>query len=174
MQVRHSFKDTLYRLLGIPVVPKSFDHTLCFQPEVREWIARNPKENEMIGDLHHVNAGRKVQAEVERQNRMWGIGRDDHANGELMMATLAQLDELTIKQAGAPEAFAQPHPAFPKNWSGFRDYGSDVANLVVAAAWLHQEIARKLRAGEDDTRLSRNPETQPYDQTNGKPDVVLA
>jgi hypothetical protein len=127
----------------------------------------------MIGDLHHINANRKVQAEMERQNRMWGIGRDDHANGELMFAAMAQLDELSIKQDGVTDAFSEPHVLFPENWSGFRDYGSDVANLVVAAAWIQQEIARKLRAGEDDTRTSRDPEAQPYHQTNGKPDVVL-
>lgn len=127
----------------------------------------------MIGDYNHVKADRLVNAEVQRQNRMWGIERDDHSNGELAAAAVAQLDELTLKQQGVPEAFKQAHPSFPKNWSGFRDYGSDIANLVVAAAWLHQEIARKLRAGEDETRTSRDTATQPYDQTNGKPDVVL-
>jgi hypothetical protein len=173
MQVRHSFKDMLYRVLGIPVVPKTFDHTLCFQPEVREWIARNPKENEMVGDLHHVTAGRKIQAEVDRQNRMWGIGRPDHAHGELAQAAVAQTQAVIRRQLGEVTVFNKAPQIFPQNWSGFRDYGSDIANLVVAGAWIQQEIARKLRAGEDDTRTSRNPETQPYDEVNGKPDVLL-
>jgi hypothetical protein len=131
------------------------------------------KENEMIGDLHHVNAARKVQAEMERQNRMWGIGRPDHANGELTYAAIGQLVALADRQDGDETSFDKVPADFPPNWSGFRDYGSDIANLVVAAAWLQQEIARKLRAGEDDTRTSRNPETQPYVEGKGVSNVVL-
>lgn len=171
--MRLSFKDALRKLAGIPAVTKRFEHHQSFQPEVRAWLAENPKENEMVGDLHHVNAGRKVQAEMDRQNRMWGIGRDDHTKGELMYAAMSQLEAVALRQDGEADAFNEPSHLYPENWSGFRDYGSDVANLVVAAAWIQQEIARKLRAGEDDTRLSRNHETQPYIEGQGVPTVQL-
>ncbi|KOX53875.1 hypothetical protein ADL19_14995 [Streptomyces purpurogeneiscleroticus] len=120
------------------------------------------KENAMIGDYNHVKADRLVNAELQRQNRMWGVDRDDHTKGELMMAALSQLDALAVRQDGDAKAFEQVPASYPENWTGFRDYGSDIANLVVAAAWLHQEIARKLRAGEDETRLPRDPVKQPY------------
>ncbi len=68
---------------------------------------------------------------------------------------MAQLDALFDRQNNEPGAFDSPPEIFPQDWSGFRDYGSDVANLVVAVAFLTQEIKRKLIAGEDHTRLAR-------------------
>lgn len=118
----------------------------------------------MIGDYNNVKADRLVNAEVQLQNRMWGptYERADSENGEMQRASMAQLEALYQKQHGHADAFLRPHGIYPETWSGFRDYGSDIANLVVAAAFLHQEIARKLRLGEDTTRSKRNPETQPY------------
>jgi hypothetical protein len=105
-----------------------------------------------------------IAAEVERQRAMWGESneRADASQGELMHAAMAQLDALYDKQAGIGDAFDAPPAVYPLSWGGFRDYGSDIANLVVAVAFLTNEIARKLRAGEDYTRKSRNPDTQPY------------
>lgn len=157
-----SFMDAIRRMIGIPAVSKQFDHTQSFQPEVRAWLAENPKESEVIGDYNHVKADRLVNAELQRQNRMWGVERDDHTRGEMAQAAAAQVQAVIRRQLGDDTAFAQPPQIYPQNWTGFRDYGSDIANLVVAAAWLHQEIARKLRAGEAETRLSRDPVKQPY------------
>lgn len=101
-----------------------------------------------------------IQGEIERQDRMWGAmnERADISRGQLMRAGMAQLMALHNKTIGFPEAFGAPPPVFPSDWSGFRDYGSDVANLVVAVAFLRQEIKRKIMAGEDTTRLSRRPD----------------
>jgi hypothetical protein len=46
---------------------------------------------------------------------------------------------------------------YPADWSGFRDQGSDVANLVTAAAYLQQEIARRLSLGEASFRTDPAP-----------------
>lgn len=109
-----------------------------------------------------------VQAEMDRQDLMWGEvnERADIAERQLMRAGMAQLVALDYRQRGYPCPFAAIGVAarhfYPPDWSGFRDYGSDIANLVVAAAFIQQEIARKLRAGEDTTRLSRDAAAQPY------------
>lgn len=52
-----------------------------------------------------------------------------------------------------------------------QDYGSDVANLAVAAAYIRQEIKRLIAHGADTTRTSRDPATQPY--TGDQPAVQL-
>lgn len=107
-----------------------------------------------------------VDQEIDRQDRMWGATyeRADNSNRELMHAGMAQLAALNLRQENDPDAFALPPLGWPENWSktGFRDYGSDIANLTVAAAYLIQEIARKLRLGEDTTRTPRNHDTHPY------------
>jgi hypothetical protein len=115
-----------------------------------------------------------IDAEVDRQDRMWGPEneRADVSNRELMHAAMAYLAALNLRQEGDPRAFIDVPLSFPKGWSGFRNYGSDIANLVVATAFLHQEIARKLRAGEDHTRLSRDAASQPY--TADQPKVIEA
>jgi hypothetical protein len=41
----------------------------------------------------------------------------------------------------------------------FRDFGSDVANLVVAAAYLQNEIARRLEKGAAYVRTERQEPT---------------
>jgi hypothetical protein len=122
------------------------------------------EEDAMIGDYNNVKADRLVNAEVQNQNRMWGptYERADSNNRELMLAGISQLVALDMKQRGDKAAFSVPPLGYPETWSGFRDYGSDIANLVVAAAFLHQEIARKLRAGEDYIRTPRDPKSQPY------------
>lgn len=125
-----------------------------------------------------VQALMAVQDEMIRQNRMWGptSERSDVAQGQLMRAGMAQLVSLGARQNGNELAFVVTPGIYPQDWSGFRDYGSDVANLAVAAAFLLQEMARKIQAGEDRTRLSRNPETQPFSdtQTAGLPQETLS
>ena len=114
-----------------------------------------------------------IAAEVARQDRMWGQAyeRVDVSRGQLMNAAMAQLDALEARQVGLPDAFNVIPEQYPFGWSGFRDYGSDIANLVVAAAYLQQEIKRKLALGEPTTRTSRNLQTQPYDDKT-KPFVI--
>lgn len=51
--------------------------------------------------------------------------------------------------------------AYPETWDqgAFRSYGSSVANLVVAAAFLRNEIKRRVARGADTTRSKRG---EPY------------
>ena len=104
-----------------------------------------------------------ISAELVKQNMTFGpmAKRTDIMHGEFQHAGMAQLDALFDWQNGEPDAFASPPEIYPQDWSGFRDYGSEVANLVVAVAFLTQEIKRKLLAGEDYTRLARTAQ-QPF------------
>lgn len=119
-----------------------------------------------------------IKAEVARQNRMWGAvserPAEEVAEGELAQAALAQLEETVALAGGDAEAFNPSYVPFdyPDNWdrSAFRSYGTVTANLVVAAAFLQQEIQRRLNAGDDFTRTSRNLETQPY--RSARPAVI--
>ena len=113
-----------------------------------------------------------IAAEIARQGRMWGVERDDTTQGELQQAAFAQLDFLRRRQRGDHDALVVANFAYyPASWCGFRDYGSDVANLVVAVAYLRNEIARKIRAGESTERTSRNVVEQPYCELN-QPNVI--
>lgn len=105
-----------------------------------------------------------TKAEVERQDKMWGVAneRADSNDGQLLRAGIAQLDAVLARRRGSPAAFTVVPTIYPEDWSGFRDYGSDVANLVVAASFIRQEIKRLIASGADTTRTSRNPQTQPY------------
>lgn len=117
--------------------------------------------------MDYEEAGRKadeiVAAEVARQDRMWGVAneRADSSDGQLLKAGLSQAMALEGRRQGF-DTFNHVPPTYPKDWSGFRDYGSDVANLAVVAAFIRQEIKRLLAKGEDTTRLERNQVTQPY------------
>lgn len=119
-------------------------------------------------------AGQKADAliatEVAIQDRMWGDSNDrtDATHNQLLSAGRAQLDFLDLKLKGvkADDALATIRDTvYPKSWAGFRDYGSNVANLVVAAAFIRSEIKRRIAIGEDTTRTKRG---QPYlgDQPN--------
>jgi GNAT superfamily N-acetyltransferase len=104
-----------------------------------------------------------IAAEIAKQDRMWGAENDraDASKGQLFDAACAQMAALRWRQGGDAGAFDTVPSFFPEDWGGFRDYGSDIANLVVAAAYIRQEIARKLRAGECFERLARTA-AQPY------------
>jgi hypothetical protein len=104
-----------------------------------------------------------ISAELAKQNQSFGpmSARSDIHNGEYQHAGMAQIDALFDRQNGEPDPFGSTPEIFPQHWSGFRDYGSDVANLVVAVAFFTQEIKRKLLAGEDYIRLARTAQ-QPF------------
>lgn len=103
------------------------------------------------------------------------MGRRERARrlheGQLLRAGLAQLEALLLRRDGEADAFGAAPNIYPADWSGFRDYGSDVANLAVAAAYIRQEIKRLIAQGADTTRTSRDPATQPY--TGDQPAVQL-
>lgn len=111
-----------------------------------------------------VKADELIAGEITRQDKMWGAAneRADSTKGQLFDAGLSQALALKQRQLGVPDAFDRPGPFYPVDWSGFRDYGSDVANIVVVIAFLRQEVKRKIANGEDTTRKSRNVEAQPY------------
>jgi hypothetical protein len=116
-----------------------------------------------------------LSAELAKQNQMWGRTneRADTSQGQLFHAGIAQIDALFDRQEGIEDAFSEPPAVYPEDWSGFRDYGSDIANIVVAVAFFTQEIKRKLLAGEDYTRLARGAD-QVYRPETGLPNVIEA
>lgn len=121
-------------------------------------------------------ADKLIAGEVAIQDKMWGVGNDraDATEGQMQGAAMAQIGLVTLKSlTGISSETAVSlcwDEFYPKDWDGFRDYGSDVANLVVAAAYLRSEIKRKIAAGEDTTRAKR-PESQPYPTDRNTPAV---
>lgn len=116
-----------------------------------------------------------IAGEVTLQNRMWGDANDraDITKGQLLEAAMAQCGAISLLQGlteGEPHSSSDREWAFnaakadffPEDWGGFRDYGSDIANLVVAAAYIENEIKRRLLDGESTYRAPRKPE-QVYD-----------
>lgn len=103
-----------------------------------------------------------IAKEIAGQDKMWGVSneRNDSSRGQLLSAGLSQAWAVDAVRHGVPadEAFGPPPPYYPEDWSGFRDYGSEVSNLVVAAAFLRQEIKRLIAKGEPTTRTPRKPE----------------
>jgi hypothetical protein len=98
-----------------------------------------------------------ITAEIANMNAKWGpvSQRTDILDGQFFEAMLAQADATFDRRNGEPDAFDVPPEVFPQNWSGFRDYGSDFANLAVIAAYAQQEMLRLAMFGQDTTRLSR-------------------
>lgn len=114
-----------------------------------------------------------IASEIARQDAMWGRSneRADSSHGELLGAGLAQALALYQRRRGFTAAFERAPDVFPQTWGGFRDYGSDVANLAVAAAYIRQEMKRLIAAGAPTHRLSRDAAKQPY--TADQPAVQL-
>lgn len=117
-----------------------------------------------MSEENAISAGAKadelIAGEVAIQDKMWGIGNDraDAVKGQMQDSAMAQIGVVALKRQGVSSEVAVRlcyDDFYPKDWDGFRDYGSDVANLVVAAAYLRNEIKRKIGAGEDTTRLKR-------------------
>ncbi|WP_316196716.1 hypothetical protein [Bradyrhizobium sp. SZCCHNS3053] len=115
-----------------------------------------------------------IAAEIAKQDAMWGRlnERADTSRGQLFDAAHAQiwLTMAKIEGSSAEDALESAKHLYPGDWSGFRDYGSHIANIVVAIAFLRQEIKRKLMNGEDFTRAARQPD-QPYNPETGLPKV---
>jgi hypothetical protein len=114
------------------------------------------------------SAGEKADAliatEVVIQDRMWGDAneRADSDDGQLLAAAHAQLVLTGLLLDGHTHQRATAHAlleCYPEDWDGLRSYGSIVANLVVAAAFIRSEIKRRILAGEDTTRAKRG---EPY------------
>jgi hypothetical protein len=117
----------------------------------------------------HLEIGREADAiiakEVAGQDKMWGVANDraDSSQGQLLSAGLAQAYALWARRDNGTPITADDVPScYPKDWTGFRDYGSDIANLAVASAFFRQEIKRLLSEGADTTRLTRDQAAQPY------------
>lgn len=100
-----------------------------------------------------------IATEVSVQDKMWGEANDraDAQHNQLTRAATAQLVLVTNKMSGATDedALGLATPFYPQDWNGFRDYGSNVANLVVVAAFIRSEIKRRILLGEDTTRAKR-------------------
>ncbi|WP_315740001.1 hypothetical protein [Bradyrhizobium sp. SZCCHNR1093] len=116
-----------------------------------------------------------VFAEISKQNEMWGAMNEcaDVTNGELLMAGIGQLDAVFDRRNGDETAFDEPPMIYPQNWSGFRSYGGDIPNIIVAAAFALQEAKRLLMNGEDPTRLARRPD-QKFNPETGLPATIEA
>jgi hypothetical protein len=131
-------------------------------------MAKSAKAND--GELKMQQAAQiadeLIAKEIAGQDKMWGGSneRADSTQGQLLNASLAQALAVRERRMGNLGVFDSGTPVFPypEDWSGFRSYGGDVANLVVAAAFLRQEIKRLVAAGADTTRLSRDQAKQPY------------
>jgi hypothetical protein len=125
----------------------------------------NP-EQEHAGDLADV----LISKEVAIQDRMWGDAneRADATGNQMIRAAQAQVTLTILKLDGdtSADALHIAEAFYPKDWEGFRDYGSNVANLVVAAAYLRSEVKRRILLGEDTTRAKRS---EPY--TKARPYV---
>lgn len=110
-----------------------------------------------------------IEKEIAGQDAMWGSSneRADSSKGQLLLAALAQANAVEERRRGNNSVFSLSHPfPYPEDWSGFRSYGGDIPNLVVAAAYLRQEIKRLIAAGEDPTRQPAQPfpqEVKPQD-----------
>lgn len=113
--------------------------------------------------------------ELTRQNQMWGPANErvDVSNGELFQAGVAQLDAVFDHRNEDDSAFDSAPEIYPQNWSGFRSYGGDFANIGVGITFLVQEMKRLAMNGEDLTRLSRRPD-QAYQPETGLPNPISA
>lgn len=105
-----------------------------------------------------------IATEVAIQDRMWGDAneRADSEENQLIHAAQAQLELTTRILEGDSAQRATAHALlgfYPEDWDGLRSYGSNVANLVVAAAFIRSEIKRRILLGEDTTRSKRG---EPY------------
>lgn len=146
--------------------------------EIREtWPTVKPASD---ATLKGAMADTLIASEVSTQDKMWGDAneRADSMDGQLLGAALAQAQAIYSVNA-------YPHDTrkasfeiarlnyYPRDWSGFRDYGSDIANLVVAAAYIRNEIKRRLLKGESFHRSAR---TEPYkgDQPAGAASDVIS
>jgi hypothetical protein len=99
----------------------------------------------------------RITAEIANMNGKWGpvSDRTDITQGQFFEAAMAQGDALYDRRNGIEGSFDDEPEIYPQQWEGFRDYGSDFANLAVMAAFCQQEMLRLALSGEDTTRLDR-------------------
>jgi hypothetical protein len=116
-----------------------------------------------------------INAELELQNQMWGPNneRADISQGQLFGAGYALLTAMKDRRQANADAFYVIPETYPKDWSGFRSYGTDIPNAVVSICFLINEAKRLLMDGVDPTRLSRRPD-QKYNAATGLPNTVEA
>jgi hypothetical protein len=108
-----------------------------------------------------------IATEVSVQEKMWGTSEERHdaaGGGQLLAASASQILLVKLLEEGCPLEEALEialDAAYPEDWDqgAFRTYGSSVANLVVAAAFLRNEIKRRVANGEDTKRSKRG---EPY------------
>ncbi|WP_439357958.1 hypothetical protein [Bradyrhizobium sp. DASA03007] len=114
-----------------------------------------------------------INAELELQNQMWGPNneRADISQGQLFGAGYALLTAVKDRRQANADAFHVIPETYPKDWSGFRSYGTDIPNGVVAICFLINEAKRLLMDGVDPTRVARRPD-QKYNAATGLPNTV--
>ena len=139
-----------------------------------QMLAKQRESNLDVLDAERL-ADELITAELSKAKAMWGSSseRSDVSKGQLFHAAMAQQDALWARQLGDARAFDEPPTIFPEDWSGFRNYGSDIANIVVSISYLTHEVVRKLMNGEDYTRSSRTPD-QAYRPETGLPNPIEA
>lgn len=116
-----------------------------------------------------------IAAELGLQNQMWGDAneRADISKGQLFGAGLAMFTAMKGRRERNVDAFYAIPETYPKDWSGFRDYGTDIPCGVVGICFMIQEAKRLLMEGVDPTRLARRPD-QKYNPATGLPNQVEA
>jgi hypothetical protein len=131
-------------------------------------------EQFMAGNL----ADSLIATEVAIQDRMWGDANDraDAQGNQLLKAAQAQSELALLKIEGCTAQFAveNAQDLYPKDWNGFRDYGSHIANLVVAAAFIRSEIKRRVLLGESTYRAPREQAYAGPDMPNMSSEQALA
>lgn len=133
-----------------------FSHTLS--PEVANYRAR---------DL--------IVNEIKRRN---DLGYPTATRGQLLNAAMAYMHAIesvtnnVLDRTRVSIFDACLACYYPADWHGFHDQGSDVANLVVAAAFLQQEIARRLSLGEASFRTEPAKVTPPVPVKGSSADVL--
>lgn len=114
-----------------------------------------------------------ITAELALQSQMWGPNneRADISQGQLFGAGYAMFNALKDRRERKVDAFYAIPETYPKDWSGFRDYGTDIPNSVVGICFMIQEAKRLLMDGVDPTRLPRRADQQ-YNAATGLPNPV--
>lgn len=111
-----------------------------------------------------------IEKEVNVQIAMWGASRLKSSinSSQLLSAAIASASAIWADRTmpeepgGRVAAFeVAKENYYPSDWdpTAFRDYGSDVANLIVAIALLRNQVLDMVSNGEDTTRSRRG---EPY------------
>ena len=134
---------------------------------------------EVITYLAGEDADKLIAAEIRKQDEMWGVTNDraDATDNQLTEAAMAQIVGVLYSTYSGGVGWPTAEDAgYPDSWSGYRRYsppGSGVADLVVAAAFIRQEIKRRILNGESKERVARRP-NQPYNPETGLPKGEVA